>query len=45
MKAVVITRPGGPDVLAVQDVEMPEPQGEQVRVRVRAAGLNRADLL
>lgn len=44
MRAVVITRPGGPDVLEIREVETPEPQGEQVRVRVRAAGLNRADL-
>jgi NADPH2:quinone reductase len=45
MRAVVITRPGGPEVLQIQDVPTPEPQGEQVRVRVHAAGLNRADLL
>jgi NADPH2:quinone reductase len=45
MRAVVITRPGGPDVLEVQDVEMPEPVGDYVRVRVRASGINRADLL
>lgn len=45
MKAVIITRPGGPEVLEIQDAEMPEPPGEYVRVRVRAAGLNRADLL
>ncbi len=45
MKAVVITRPGGPEVLEVREVETPEPIGEQVRVRVHAAGLNRADLL
>jgi len=45
MKAVVITRPGGPEVLEIQDVETPEPLGDYVRVRVRAAGLNRADLL
>jgi NADPH2:quinone reductase len=44
MKAVVITRPGGPEVLAIQDVERPVPLGDQVRVRVRAAGVNRADL-
>jgi NADPH:quinone reductase len=44
MRAVVITRPGGPEVLEIQDVERPEPVGDQVRVRVRAAGLNRADL-
>lgn len=45
MKAVVITRPGGPEVLEIREVEAPEPIGEQVRVRVHAAGLNRADLL
>ena len=45
MRAVIITQPGGPDVLEVQDVETPEPTGDQVRVRVRAAGINRADLL
>ncbi len=44
MRAVVITKPGGPEVLEIQDVETPEPIGDQVRVRVRAAGLNRADL-
>ncbi len=45
MKAVVITRPGGPEVLEIQDVETPQPVGEQVRVRVRASGINRAELL
>jgi putative PIG3 family NAD(P)H quinone oxidoreductase len=45
MRAVVITRPGGPEVLEVHEVAMPEPTADQVRVRVRAAGLNRADLL
>ena len=45
MRAIVIRRPGGPEVLEVQDVETPEPVGEQVRVRVRASGVNRADLL
>lgn len=45
MKAVIITQPGGPEVLEIQDVEMPEPVGDYVRVRVRASGINRADLL
>ena len=44
MQAAIITRPGGPEVLEIQEVETPEPIGEQVRVRVRAAGINRADL-
>jgi putative PIG3 family NAD(P)H quinone oxidoreductase len=45
MKAIVITRTGGPDVLEVREVPAPEPQADQVRVRVRACGLNRADLM
>jgi putative PIG3 family NAD(P)H quinone oxidoreductase len=45
VKAIVITGTGGPEVLEVREVPRPEPRGEQVRVRVRACGLNRADLL
>src|SRR5438128_1936210 len=45
MRAVIITRPGGPEVLEIHNVETPEPLGDYIRVRVRAAGLNRADLL
>ena len=45
MRAIVITGTGGPEVLEVRDVPTPEPQGDQVRVRVRACGLNRADLM
>jgi putative PIG3 family NAD(P)H quinone oxidoreductase len=46
MKAVVITSPGGVDVLEVGDVDAPPPPvADRVRVRVRASALNRADLL
>ncbi len=46
MRAVVITGPGGPEVLAVRNVpDPPLPGGDQVLVRVRAAGVNRADIL
>src|ERR671933_2833062 len=45
MLAVVIEGAGGPEVLAIREVPTPEPGAEQVRVRVRAAGLNRADIL
>ena len=45
MLAVVIEGAGGPEVLAIRDVPAPEPGPEQVRVRVRAAGLSRADVL
>ncbi len=45
MRAAVITALGGPEVLQIQEVARPEPMADQVRVRVHAAGLNRADLL
>jgi len=45
MKAVVITRFGGPEVLEVQDVPTPQPGPDEILVRVRSTALNRADLL
>ena len=45
MKAAVITRFGGPEVLEIQDVPKPEPGPEEVLVNVRSTALNRADLL
>jgi NADPH:quinone reductase len=46
MRAVVITSHGGVDGIGVQEVESPRaPVADRVRVRVRAAGLTRADIL
>lgn len=45
MKAVIITQPGGPEVLKIQEIETPRPQGQQILVRVKASALNRADIL
>ncbi|HVX39916.1 MAG TPA: NAD(P)H-quinone oxidoreductase [Gemmatimonadaceae bacterium] len=45
MRAVVITRPGGPEVLAIEDRPLPAPGAGEILVRVRASALNRADLL
>lgn len=46
MKAVKIVSFGGVEGLQVVDApDEPQPTGDQVRVRVRAAGLNRADIL
>ncbi len=45
MKAVVITRFGGPEVLEIQDVPKPQPGPEEVLLHVRSSALNRADLL
>jgi NADPH:quinone reductase len=45
MKAVVIRQPGGPEVLEIVERDRPEPGLGEIRVRVRASALNRADLL
>ena len=45
MRAVVITAPGGVEVLELRDVARPSPSYAQVLVRVRATALNRADIL
>jgi NADPH:quinone reductase-like Zn-dependent oxidoreductase len=44
MKAVAFTRFGGPEVLEVADLPVPEPAADQVRVRVSAATVNPTDI-
>ena len=44
MKAAMQDRYGGVDVVEVRDIEMPVPGAGEVRVRVRVASVNRADL-
>ena len=45
MRAVVVARPGGPEVLQMAERPLPEPGPGEIRVRVHASALNRADLL
>lgn len=45
MRAVVISAPGGVEVLELREVARPEPSYAQVLVRVHAAALNRADIM
>ena len=45
MKAVVINRFGGPEVLEIEEVPKPLPGPEEILVHVRGTALNRADLL
>ena len=45
MRAVVITKPGGPEVLEWQEVPDPDLGPGEVLIDVAAAGVNRADLL
>jgi NADPH:quinone reductase-like Zn-dependent oxidoreductase len=43
MRAVMIHQTGGPEVLRLEDVPVPEPDEGQVLIRVRAAAVNPAD--
>jgi NADPH2:quinone reductase len=45
MKAIVITEKGGPEVLKLKDVNKPVPQGNQVLIKIMAAGVNRSDVV
>src|SRR5256884_5238704 len=45
MRAVEISRPGGPEVLKVVDLPKPAPKPNEILVKVAAAGVNRPDLL
>lgn len=44
MKAIVFRRVGGPDVLAFEDVPEPAPKHGELRIDVRAVGVNYADV-
>ncbi len=44
MRAIMVSRPGGPEVLEVADVPAPEPGPGQLLVDVAAAGVNYMDI-
>jgi len=43
MQAIVITQPGGPEVLQIQERNKPVPAPSEVLIKVKAAGINRPD--
>ncbi len=45
MKAIHITKSGGPEVLQVQETQKPTPGKTQVLIKVKAAGVNRSDVI
>ena len=45
MKAIVLRKNGGPDVLKTEEAEEPRPGKGEVRVAVRFAGINYAEIL
>lgn len=45
MKAIHITKSGGPEVLQLQETPKPIPAENQVLIKVKAAGVNRSDII
>ena len=45
MKAIYITKPGGPEVLKLTDRKKPMPSFGEVLIAVKAAGVNRPDVM
>jgi NADPH:quinone reductase-like Zn-dependent oxidoreductase len=43
MRAMVITKPGGPEVLEIQELPEPVPAQDEVLIRVKAFGINHAE--
>ncbi|WP_157155658.1 NAD(P)H-quinone oxidoreductase [Diaminobutyricimonas sp. LJ205] len=44
MRAILVSEPGGPEVLTVGEVEIPPVGSRDIRIQVAAAGVNRADV-
>ena len=44
MKAIIITKYGGPEVLKLQEYPTPEISGNEVLIEVKASGINRPDV-
>ncbi len=44
MKAAVIREAGGPEVLKIEELPIPEPRAGEVLIRIKAFGLNRSEL-
>jgi NADPH:quinone reductase len=45
MKSAIVSRFGGPEVLELRDVPVPEPGEGEVRIKVKACGINYADIM
>lgn len=44
MQAIIIKKPGGPEVLQVEERESPKPKASEVLIDVKASGVNRPDV-
>ena len=44
MKAAIVHEPGGPDVLKIEELPVPQPKAGEVLIRVKAFGVNRSEM-
>ncbi|HEY2675436.1 MAG TPA: medium chain dehydrogenase/reductase family protein [Steroidobacteraceae bacterium] len=45
MRQIYITGQGGPEKLQIREAPDPQPQGDELRIRVKASGINFADIM
>lgn len=45
MKAIAITKPGGPEVLELEEITTPTPGPGEILIKIEAAGVNRPDTI
>ena len=45
MKQIIVTKYGDPNVLKVEDVNVPDPKENEIRIRVYYAGVNFAEIM
>jgi NADPH2:quinone reductase len=45
MRAIEISKPGGPEVLTLIERPLPIPGDSEVQIKVAAAGVNRPDIM
>ena len=45
MREAIVTKFGSPDVIQIQDSEIPEPKAGEILVKVSYSGINFADIL
>ena len=45
MKAVHFSKPGGPEVLKVINIETPKIGSDEILIKVKASGINRPDVV
>ena len=44
-RIIRFSKTGGPEVLQIENIEVPPPEAGEVRIKVKAIGLNRAEIM